>query len=124
MSDLFLVVTNNNDDTTKSVDSVIYKWEENQFNRFQGIRTEEATASTSLALKTEFFLVFANRRSDKQGSSVQSSVYKWSGDHFVKLQSLQTYRALGVNSFSNNGETLVAFANWQEGNSANIDSYN
>ena len=123
MLDLFLVVTNAYNGTTPSVDSVIYKWGENQFNRFQEIRTEEASASTTFAIKTETFLVFANSRSDNQGYSVQSSVYKWSGGSFVKLQSLQTYGAFDVKSFNDNGETFLAFANWRKGNSYNIDSF-
>ena len=125
-SDMFLVVTNNNGDTTQSVDSVtsvIYKWGENQFNRFQEIRTEGAMASTTFAIKTETFLVFANLKSDKQGYSVQSPVYKWSGNSFVKLQSLQTYGALDVKSFSNNVETFLAFANRRNGSNFSIDSF-
>ena len=96
LSDMFLVVTNTNNGTTRSVDSVIYKWGENHFNRFQEIRTEGAMASTTFATKTETFLVFANSKSDKQGYSAQSSVYKWSGHSFMKLQSLQTYGAYDV----------------------------
>ena len=123
LSDLFLVVTNNYNDTTYSLNSVIYKWGENQFNKFQEIRTEAAGASTMFAIKTETFLVFANRYSKNQGYSVQSSVYKWSGDRFVKLQSLQTYGGYDVKSFSYNGETFLAFANSRKGNSFNIDSF-
>ena len=87
------------------------------------IRTEGATASTTFAIKTQTFLVFANERSDKQDYSVKSSVYKWSGNTFVKLQSLQTYGAHDVKSFSNNGETFLAFANWRNGASYHIDSF-
>ena len=123
LPDIFLVATNGFDDTTHSLNSVIYKWGENQFNRFQDIRTEDAIASTAFAIKTETFLVFANRRNNKQDFSVQSSLYKWSGNSFVKLQSLQTYGANDVKSFSNNGETFLAFANWKNGNSYNIDSF-
>ena len=85
---------------------------------FQEIRTEDATASTTFAIKTKTFLVLANYRSDKQGFSVESPMYKWSGNSFVKLQSLQTYGAYDVKSFSNNGETYLAFANRR-----NIDSF-
>ena len=123
LSDLFLVVTNSYDGTTHSLNSVIYKWDENKFKWFQGIRTKDATASTTFAIKTKTFLVFANRRSDKQGYSVQSSVYKWSGNSFVNFQSLQTYGAWDVKSFSNNGETFLAFANWKKKNSTDIDSF-
>ena len=123
LSDLFLVVTNNNNDTTTSLNSVIYKWGENQFNRFQEIRTERASASTTFTIKTETFLVFANYESVSQSFSVQSPVYKWSGNSFVKFQSLQTYGAIDVKSLSNNGETFLAFANLQNGNSYNIDSF-
>ena len=108
---------------TLRLNSVIYKWGENQFNRFQEIKTEDATASTTFIIKTETFLVFANRRSDNQGYSVQSSVYNWSGDRFVKLQSLQTYGAYGVKSFSDNVDTFLAFANSWNGKTQNIDSF-
>ena len=123
LSDLFLVVTNCYDDITRSLNSVIYKWGGNQFSRFQEIRTEDATACTTFAIRTETFLVFVNFRSDQQGYYAQSPVYKWSGNSFVKLQSVQTYGAYDVKSFSNNGETFLAFANWKNGNSYNIDSF-
>ncbi|CAH3147999.1 unnamed protein product, partial [Porites evermanni] len=47
----------------------------------------------------------------------------WSGGHFVKLQSLQTYGARDVKSFNVNGHTFLAFANYYSGSKYNIDSF-
>ena len=55
--------------------------------------------------------------------SLQSVVLKWSGQQFVKLQSFQTYGALDVKSFSVNGSTFLAFANYRSGSGQhNINS--
>ena len=43
--------------------------------------------------------------------AVHSTVFKWSGGHFVKLQSLQTYGAHDVKSVTINGHTFLAFTN-------------
>ena len=54
---------------------------------------------------------------------VQSVVFKWSGQQFVKLQSFQTYGAADVKSFSDNGSTFLAFANLRSGSGQhNINS--
>ena len=50
-------------------------------------------------------------------------MFKWSGRDFVKLQSLQTYGAYGVNSVNINGQTFLAFANSYNGSKFNIDSF-
>ena len=84
---VFVSVTNSNNGTSKSLNSVIYKWKDDQFKRFQEIRTEteDAMASTTFSISNATFIVFANPHSSSQGYSVQSSVYKWSVDKFVKL---------------------------------------
>ena len=50
-------------------------------------------------------------------------MFKWSGGHFVKLQSLQTYGARDVKSFNVNGHTFLAFANYYSGSKHNTDSF-
>ena len=122
LPELFLSVTNSNNGTTKSLNSVIYKWKDDQFEKFQETRTEYAMASTTFAINNSTFIVFANRFSSSQGYSVQSSVYKWSVNKFVKLQSLQTYRGWDVKSFNIKGDTFLTFANSYNGNTFNIDS--
>ena len=68
-------------------------------------------------------MAFANYYNYNQERAVRSSVFKWSGGHFVELQSLQTYGAHGVNSVNINGHTFLAFANSYNGSKHNIDSF-
>ena len=118
LQELFLAITN-----TDSINSVIYKWRNNTFEMFQEIATEQSRACTAFVINNETFIVFASYQSSQQGHSVQSPVYKWSGSHFVQLQSLQTYGAWDVKSFNGNSETFLAFANFYDGNSHSIDSF-
>ena len=123
VQDFFLAVSNYYNDTTHFVNSVIYKWKDNQFETFQGIGTAGAAASSSFMINNDSFIVFANHYNTEKRYSVHSTVYKWSGGHFVKLQSIQTYGAWYVKSFSNNGHTFLAFANHYDGSKYSIDSF-
>ena len=118
LQELFLAVTN------YYGNSVIYNWKDNQFEKFQEIGTEAGHASTAFKINNETFIAFANFWNSQQGYAVHSTVFKWLGNSFVELQSLQTYGALDVKSFNFNGDTFLAFAN--EHNDIptyNIDSF-
>ena len=78
---------------------------------------------TAFVINNDTFIAFANHYNSQQKYSVQSTVFKWSGGHFVKLQSLQTYGARDVKSFNINGHTFLAFANLYSGSSYNTDSF-
>ena len=52
-----------------------------------------------------------------------SKIFKWSGNSFVKLQSLQTYGALDEESLNINGNVFLVFANFNSGSSYNTDSF-
>ena len=118
LGERYLAVANYN-----STKSVIYKWSSGKFNRFQDIPTESALGCTAFVINGDTFIAFANYYSSQQKHSVQSTVFKWSGGRFVKLQSLQTYGARGVKSFNVNGHTFLAFANQYSGSKYNIDSF-
>ena len=119
LQELFLAVTNYG-----GMNSVIYKWKDNQFEKFQEIGTERTGhESTAFVINNETFLAFANYDNSQQGHAVHSTVFKWSGNSFVKLQSLQTYGAIDVKSFNINGDTFLAFANYWDGSNYNIDSF-
>ena len=120
--DSYLAVANYHDGSTTSIKSVIYKWSSGKFNRFQDISTEGAFGCTAFVMNDDTFIAFANYYNSQHGPSVQSTVFKWSGGHFVKLQSLQTYRARDVKSFNINGHTFLAFAKYHSGSKYNIDS--
>ena len=115
---MFLAVTSSNLEK-----SIIYKLEGNQFKTFQEIETEIATGCTTFVINDETFIVFANFIKSGNGYSVQSPVYKWSVNSFVKVQAVQTNGAHDVKSFTHNGETFLAFANAYNGKSSNIDSF-
>ena len=119
----YLTVANYHDGSTRSTKSVIYKWSNGKFNKFQEIPTEGALGCTAFVINNDTFIAFANHYNSNQKYAVQSTVFKWSGGHFVKLQSLQTYGAHGVTSVNINGHTFLAFANYYSGSKNNIDSF-
>ncbi|KAL9983285.1 hypothetical protein ACROYT_G005432 [Oculina patagonica] len=119
----YLAVANYYDGSTRFVKSVIYKWSSGKFNKFQEIATEGAQRCMAFVINNDTFIAFANYYNSKQKYSVQSTVFKWSGGHFVKLQSLQTYGTYDVKSFNINGHAFLAFANRYSGSKHNIDSF-
>ena len=119
----YLTVANTHDMSTYSTKSVIYKWSNGKFNKFQEIPTEGARGCTAFVINNDTFIAFANYYNSNQKYAVQSTVFKWSGGHFVKLQSLQTYGAHDVNSVNINGHTFLAFANYFSGSKYNTDSF-
>ena len=119
----YLTVANYHDTSTYSIKSVIYKWSNGKFNKFQEIPTEGAKGCSAFVINNDTFIAFANYYNSNQKYAVQSTVFKWSGGHFVKLQSLPTYGAHGVNSVNINGHTFLAFANYYSGSKYNTDSF-
>ena len=122
----FLAISNYYDGSSYSINSFIYKWNSNKFEKIQDIATEGAVKTETFVISNETFIAFANHGqwhlSPQNQDSVQSAVFKWSGQQFVKLQSFQTYGARDVKSFSDNGSTFLAFANYRHGVQRNIKS--
>ena len=123
LGERYLAVANYYDGSTHSTKSVIYKWSSGKFNRFQDISTEGALGCIAFVINGDTFIAFANHYNSQHKYSAQSTVFKWSGGHFVKLQSLQTYGAHDVTSFNINGHTYLTFANHYSGSKYNIDSF-
>ena len=123
LPDIFLAVTSDGYYLKTPTNSTIYKWEDNQFKKFQEIEFERAIGSTAFVINSETFIAFANYFKSGKGFFVQSPVYKWSSNSFVKVQTLQTYGARAVKSFTHYGKTFVAFANGYNGKSSNINSF-
>ena len=119
----FLAISNYYESFSLSINSFIYKWNSNEFEKIQEIETEGAAVDAeSFAISNETFIAFAKHFSRQERESVQSAVFKWSGQQFVKLQSFKTYGARDVKSFSDNGSTFLAFANYRHGVQHNINS--
>ena len=119
----YLAVTNYYDGSSYSLKSVIYKWSGVNLNKFQEIATEGALGCTAFIINNDTFIAFANHYNSQQKYSVQSTIFKWSGGHFVKHQSLQTHGAYDVKSFNINGHTFLAFTNYYFGSKYNTDSF-
>ena len=119
----FLAISNYYDGSSRSINSSIYKWNSNKFEKIQDIATEGAVNTETFVISNETFIAFANHYTQQKRELVQSAVFKWSGQQFVKMQSFQTYAALDVRSFSVNGSTFLAFANYRSGSGQhNINS--
>ena len=55
MPKLFLAVTNFFNGTTYSINSVMYEWKNNQFEKFKEIETEGAWKSTAFVIRLRCF---------------------------------------------------------------------
>ena len=98
--------------------SVIYKWKNGKFDKFQEIPTVGGFGSAAFLINNETFIAFGNLISST------STVYKWSGYNFVQSQSIRTYEVRDVISFKMNGHTFLAFANREDGQKPNIYKWN
>ena len=116
----FLAVTMTNwyDDVRNNVKSVIYKWKNDKFDKFQEIPTVGGYGSAAFLINNETFIAFGNLMSST------STVYKWSGYNFVQSLSIPTYEVRDVISFKMNGHTFLAFANRADGQKPNIYKWN
>ena len=122
INEQFLAISNFNTGSSHNINSFIYKLNSSKFEKIQEIATEGAYGSETFTISNETFIAFANHFTTEKQYSVQSAVFKWSGQQFVKLQSFQTYGARDVKSFSDNGSTFLAFANYRHGVQHNINS--
>ena len=118
----YLAVAEYYDGSTRSIDSFVYKWKQGKFVKYQNIPTDGARACDSTVIANETYLVYANSYHPQKKHSTESSVYKWSGGHFLKLQSIQTQGAFSAKFFRINGHVFLAFANYYTGSKHNINS--
>ena len=120
--DHYLAVAEYYDGSTYSIDSFVYKWKQGRFAKYQNIPTDGARACDSIVIANETFLVYANYYHPQKKYNTESNVYKWSGGHFLKLQSVQTQGAYSAKFFRVNGHVFLAFANYYTGSKKNTNS--
>ena len=118
----YLAVSEYHDGSTYSIDSSVYKWKQGKFVKYQNIPTDGARACDSTVIANETFLVYANYYHSQKKYNTESSVYKWSGGHFLKFQSIQTQGAYSAKFFRINGHVFLAFANSFTGSKYNTKS--
>ena len=90
--------------------------------KYQNIPTDGARACDSTVIANETFLVYANYYHPQKKYNTESNVYKWSGGHFLKFQSVQTQGANGAKFFRVHGHVFLAFANYYTGSKHNTNS--
>ena len=118
----FLCVSENHDDSTHSIDSFVYKWKKGRFVKYQNIPTDGARACDSIVIANETYLVYANQYHSQKKYNTESNVYKWSGGHFLKTQTMQTQGAHSAKFFCVRGHVFLAFANHYTGSNRNTKS--
>ncbi|KAI5614969.1 thrombospondin-type laminin G domain and EAR repeat-containing protein, partial [Silurus asotus] len=104
--------------------SIIYRWIDGRFERFQNINTFDAQAWKFFTVGKKRFLVVANSGGcdDKFELSV---IYKWrvKKQRFVKYQEIQTHCARDWEAFRIHDDHYLAVANHRKGEmNHNIDS--
>ena len=118
----YLAVAEYFDDSTYSIDSFVYKWKQRRFVKYQNIPTDGAMACESTVIVNDTFLVYANYYHSQKKYNTESSVYKWSGGHFLKFQSVKTQGAYSAKFFRVNDHVFLAFANSYTGSKHNTNS--
>ena len=118
----YLAVAEYQDGSTYSIDSFVYKWKQGRFVKYQNIPTDGARACDSTVIANDTFLVYANSYHSQKKYNTESNVYKWSGGHFLKVQSVKTQGAYSAKFFRVNGHVFLAFANFYTGSKYNTNS--
>ncbi|XP_017324923.1 thrombospondin-type laminin G domain and EAR repeat-containing protein [Ictalurus punctatus] len=105
--------------------SVIYRWTNGRFERFQNINTYDAQAWKFFTVGKKIFLVVANSRRIDGKKFELSVIYKWrmKKQRFVEYQKIQTHSARDWEAFRIQDDNFLAVANHREGEmNHNIDS--
>ena len=103
-------------------DSFVYKWKQGRFMKYQNIPTNGALACDSIVIANETFLVYAKYDNSQKKYNTESDLYKWSGGHFLKFQSVQTQGAYSAKFFRVNGHVFLAFASHYTGSKFDTNS--
>ena len=120
--DHYLAVAEYHDGSTTSIDSFVYKWKQGRFIKYQNIPTDGARACDSTVIANETFLVYANSYHSQKKYNSESSLYKWSGGHFLKFQSVQTQGAYSAKFFRVHSHIFLVFVNHYTGSKHNTKS--
>ena len=108
--------------STSAIDTSVYKWQHGRFVKYQNIPTDGAEACDSIVIANGTFLVYPNHHQSQKKYNAESSVYKWSGGHFVKFQSVKTQSTYRAKFFRVNGRVFLAFARYYTGSKRNTNS--
>ena len=118
----YLAFAEYHDGSTTTIDSFVYKWKNGRFVKYQNIATDGALACDSIVIANHTYLVYANHYHPQKKYNIESKVYKWSGGHFLKFQTMQTQGAYSAKFFRVSGHVFLAFANYHTGSNHNTKS--
>ncbi|XP_027052515.1 thrombospondin-type laminin G domain and EAR repeat-containing protein-like [Pocillopora damicornis] len=108
--DHYLAVAEFHDRSTYSVDSSLYKWKRGRFEKYQNFPTHGGVACDSIVIANDTYLVFANQRSPQGNHDAESTVYKWSGGHFLKFQTMKARGSFSTKFFQVGDHVFLGFA--------------
>ena len=122
----YLAVANNYNDSTRNIKSHIYQWSSttNQFDEVQAIETNGAVDFASFTIDGQTYLAVANHHNNST-YNIDSHIYQWSSttNQFDQIQAIATNGALGFESFTIDGQTYLAVANYHNDSTRNIKSH-
>ena len=122
----YLAVANYRNDSTRNIESHIYQWNSttNQFDKVQDIETNGARDFASFTIDGQTYLAVANYRNDST-RNIESHIYQWNSttNQFDKVQDIETNGARDFASFTIDGQTYLAVANYHNDSTYNNDSY-
>ena len=120
-----LVVANSFDDSTRNVDSKVYRWDDasSTFLEMQSIPTNGARGWAAFSMNGIQHLAVANSVNDTS-YNVESKIYKWNdaSSSFLEMQRIPTKCAQQWAAFSINGIQHLAVANHRDISSYNVES--
>jgi len=128
----YLVLANYYNDSSLSVNSVIYKWNSttSQFDSFENIPTVGVSSFKFFNINSDYFLAVANMHGGTLNSpdfnTSTAKIYKWNGTQFdttTPLKTIQTYGASDCDFFNIGTDYFLAIANSRNNSSNTVDSY-
>ena len=98
-----------------NIDSVIYKYVDNEFQPFQTISTNGARDFEYYTDGVKHFLVVANHRDDGSSFNINSVIYEYNPNNvqnpFQQKETIATHGATDIESFFINDKHFIAVAN-------------
>jgi len=122
----YLVTANFVNGSNYSINSTIYRWDGSSFKEFQSIPTQGALDWNFFTIGKENYLAEVNFILGNPGNdpiyNINSKLFHWNGTEFRDFQNIPTSGADAITSFSLQGSTYFAIANFYNGSIYNIDS--
>ncbi len=108
--DSYIAIANGRNDLTYDVNTVVCKWDGDDFVAVQSIPSHGAADCEFFAMGGDRYLAIANMRDDAT-HAVESKLYHWDGAGFVPFQSFATEGAADCEFFAIGDGRYLAIAN-------------